>query len=32
MPTGCGTWPAYWLCGENWPYKGEIDIIEGVNI
>ena len=31
MPTGCGTWPAYWLLGPNWPYTGEIDIIEGVN-
>ncbi|KAF2482525.1 concanavalin A-like lectin/glucanase domain-containing protein, partial [Neohortaea acidophila] len=31
MPFGCGTWPAYWLLGPNWPYNGEIDIIEGVN-
>jgi len=31
MPTGCGTWPAWWLYGPNWPYGGEIDIIEGVN-
>ncbi|QIW95440.1 hypothetical protein AMS68_000958 [Peltaster fructicola] len=31
MPWGCGTWPAYWLLGPNWPYTGEIDIIEGVN-
>jgi len=31
MPTGCGTWPAWWLCGPNWPNQGEIDIIEGVN-
>ncbi|KAF2771945.1 hypothetical protein EJ03DRAFT_357157 [Teratosphaeria nubilosa] len=31
MPWGCGTWPAYWLLGPNWPYNGEIDIIEGVN-
>jgi hypothetical protein len=27
-----GTWPAYWLCGPNWPQGGEIDIIEGVNL
>ncbi|ORX60603.1 hypothetical protein DM01DRAFT_1300445 [Hesseltinella vesiculosa] len=31
MPTGCGTWPAYWLVGPKWPNGGEIDIIEGVN-
>ncbi|KAK5133280.1 hypothetical protein LTR08_008014 [Meristemomyces frigidus] len=31
MPWGCGTWPAYWLLGPNWPYDGEVDIIEGVN-
>lgn len=31
MPTGCGTWPAWWMNGPNWPYGGEIDILEGVN-
>jgi len=32
MPTGCGTWPAFWLTDENnWPLNGEIDILEGVN-
>ena len=31
MPTGCGTWPAFWLVGPSWPYGGEIDIIEGVD-
>jgi hypothetical protein len=28
----CGLWPAYWLVGPNWPYDGEIDVIEGVNL
>lgn len=27
----CGSWPAYWMFGPNWPGSGEIDIIEGVN-
>ncbi|KAG8702142.1 hypothetical protein FRC08_003671 [Ceratobasidium sp. 394] len=32
MPQGCGSWPAYWTTDtNNWPAKGEIDIIEGVN-
>lgn len=31
MPEGCGTWPAFWLYGPNWPAGGEVDIIEGVN-
>ena len=26
MPTGCGTWPAFWLTGDNWPNNGEIDV------
>jgi hypothetical protein len=31
MPEGCGTWPAVWTVGTDWPNNGEVDIIEGVN-
>ena len=32
MPEGCGTWPAFWLVGANWPAGGEVDVLEGVNL
>jgi len=31
MPKGCGTWPAIWEVGPNWPNGGEVDIVEGSN-
>uniref|UniRef100_A0A7S0A8Q0 GH16 domain-containing protein n=1 Tax=Pyrodinium bahamense TaxID=73915 RepID=A0A7S0A8Q0_9DINO len=30
MPTGQGTWPAWWSYGPSWPENGEIDTIETV--
>lgn len=32
MPAVCGTWPAIWFTGANWPYDGEIDVVEGVSL
>lgn len=36
IPTGKGTWPAFWMLGNSissvgWPASGEIDIMEHVN-
>ncbi|KAL5530550.1 hypothetical protein ACEPAF_6808 [Sanghuangporus sanghuang] len=31
IPQGCGSWPAFWSNGPNWPTTGEIDNIKGVN-
>ncbi|RGP59696.1 hypothetical protein FSPOR_11133 [Fusarium sporotrichioides] len=28
----CGTWPAFWAYGNNWPAGGEIDVLEGANL
>jgi beta-glucanase (GH16 family) len=30
LPAGTGMWPAFWTNGDQWPTKGEIDIMEGV--
>lgn len=32
LPSGCGTWPAFWMMGSEggWPRCGEIDIMEHI--
>ncbi|KAH9820068.1 family 16 glycoside hydrolase [Melampsora americana] len=34
LPATCGSWPALWTVAQDveWPEKGEIDMIEGVNL
>ncbi|KAJ7113814.1 hypothetical protein C8R44DRAFT_740702 [Mycena epipterygia] len=32
IPAVCGTWPAVWLTGTDWPYDGKIDVVEAANL
>ncbi|GAA5918817.1 hypothetical protein JCM6882_006358 [Rhodosporidiobolus microsporus] len=31
MPQVCGAWPAIWSTGDDWPNKGEFDLVEYVS-
>ncbi|GAA5924509.1 hypothetical protein JCM1841_004606 [Sporobolomyces salmonicolor] len=31
MPQVCGSWPAIWSSGADWPNQGEIDVVEYVS-
>ena len=28
LPAGTNMWPAFWADGQNWPYDGELDVME----
>ncbi|RDA85422.1 hypothetical protein CP532_1538 [Ophiocordyceps camponoti-leonardi (nom. inval.)] len=28
----CGFWPAFWTYGRDWPYDGEVNLLEGYNL
>ncbi|KAL8278771.1 hypothetical protein RQP46_008840 [Phenoliferia psychrophenolica] len=32
IPYGFGVLPSYWMLGQNWPYGGEINVIQQINV
>ncbi|KAF8315245.1 glycoside hydrolase family 16 protein [Clavulina sp. PMI_390] len=32
FPYGCAVWPAFWMFGPDWPWSGEMDIYETINL